>query len=197
MILNKFEKEDLIIKLLNEGRTIRDIAKEAHISFRQIGEISRKFKGETQAEPTNPKSIQTQALTLFKEGKSQIDVATQLDISSKKVTAVYKEFLRLNGMQELVSLFERIKLGLPKFLKLFYALNDSNLSVDDFVTAINHIYQLPIIEQRRDKLLSEIDILTNKKSILTNNLEYLSRVAKSTNSKLKNDNALYCTGSSY
>lgn len=118
-------------------------------------------------------------------------------MSTKKVTTIYKEFLRLRRMQELVGLYDRIKFDVPKFLKLFYALNESNLSIDDFVTAIDHIYQLPIIEQRRNKLLGEIDILSNKKSILTNNLEYLSRVTRSTNSKLKNDNALYYTGSSY
>lgn len=81
MMLNKFEKEDLVIKLLNEGRTIRDIAKQAHISFRQIGEISRKVKAEieTQAQPTNPKSLQTQALILFAEGtRRTCDLGTRV-----------------------------------------------------------------------------------------------------------------------
>jgi len=47
-MLNKFEKEELVIKLLNEGKTIRQIAAEAHISFSDIGAIARKSKGETE-----------------------------------------------------------------------------------------------------------------------------------------------------
>ena len=46
-MLNKFEKEHLVIKLLTEGMTTREIAKEVHISFRQIGGITSKLKGET------------------------------------------------------------------------------------------------------------------------------------------------------
>ena len=79
-MLNKFEKEELVVKLLNEGRTIRQIAAEAHISFKDIGLITRKLNGDVK-KPSSLKSIETQALFLFAEGKSQIDVATELDIS--------------------------------------------------------------------------------------------------------------------
>jgi hypothetical protein len=107
-MLNKFEKEQLVIKLLTEGRTTREIAKEVHISFRQIGEITRKLKGETKENSSPAKSIETQALALFAKGKSQTDVAILLDTSTKKVTTIYKEFLRLRRMQELVGLYDLI-----------------------------------------------------------------------------------------
>ena len=48
LVLNKFEKESLAIKLLNEGRTFRQIATEVHISFKDIGVIARKLNGETE-----------------------------------------------------------------------------------------------------------------------------------------------------
>jgi hypothetical protein len=196
-MLNKFEKQDLVIKLLNEGKTIRQIAAEAHISFKGIGVIARKLKGETETESSSPKSLETHALILFAEGKDQVEVAIALDIPTTKVSDIYEEYLRLNRIEELVQVYGKIKYNLPKFLKLFDVMNDSGLSVDDFVTAIDHIYQLPTIEQRRDKLLSDINMLTNKKSVLTKNLEYLGRVAGATNNKITNNSTMHYTGSSY
>lgn len=85
---------------------------------------------------------------------------------------------------KLVNAYEKIKYNLPKFLKLFDAIIDSGFTGDDFVSAIDHIYQLPIVEQRRDRLAIEIDILTSKKYALTKNLEYLGRIARATNNKI-------------
>jgi len=64
-MINKFEKEALVIKLLNEGKTIKQIATEAHISFKDIGGISRKLRGETE-DSSSPKSLETLLVTLFK-----------------------------------------------------------------------------------------------------------------------------------
>jgi DNA-binding NarL/FixJ family response regulator len=38
-LLNKKEKEKIVIQLANEGKTTRDIAKEVHISLKDIGKI--------------------------------------------------------------------------------------------------------------------------------------------------------------
>ena len=46
MVLNKKEKEELVIKLLNEGKTTREIAQLAHVSLRDIGSITRKAVGD-------------------------------------------------------------------------------------------------------------------------------------------------------
>jgi DNA-binding NarL/FixJ family response regulator len=39
IILNKFDKEKRVIELHLAGKTIRDIAKEVHMSFRDISKI--------------------------------------------------------------------------------------------------------------------------------------------------------------
>ena len=38
-LLNKFEKEKRVIELHLEGKTIREISKEIHMSFRDISKI--------------------------------------------------------------------------------------------------------------------------------------------------------------
>jgi len=44
---------------------------------------------------------------------------------------------------------------------------DSDRSIDDFVMALNHIHELPYIEQHRKKLQMEVDALTRQISVLS------------------------------
>ena len=90
-----------------------------------------------------------------------------------KVSDIYEEYLRLNRTEELVEVYGKIKYNLPKFLKLFYTMTDSKMSVDDFVMALEHISELPCIEQRRDKLLKGIEALTRQTLAFSKNLEYI------------------------
>ena len=85
-VLNKYNKENLVIKLHQEGKTFRDIASAAHMSFSDISNIIRKVYGRTNDIKISNKSKVTQALFLFKSGKKPIDVAIELDISAKKTS---------------------------------------------------------------------------------------------------------------
>jgi hypothetical protein len=41
-VLNKYEKEELVIRMHQEGKTLREIASAVHISFGDIGKIIRR-----------------------------------------------------------------------------------------------------------------------------------------------------------
>ena len=43
IVLNKFEKEKRVIELHLEGKTIRDIAKEDHMSFREYFQNNKRI----------------------------------------------------------------------------------------------------------------------------------------------------------
>ncbi len=45
-ISNKKEKEKLVLELAYDGKTTREIAKEVHISLKDIGKILRKITGD-------------------------------------------------------------------------------------------------------------------------------------------------------
>ena len=78
-ILTRQEKERLVLQLYNQGKTIRDIAKELRMSFRDIGGILKKASGEKEGkqekEQSSLVSPSSQAYRLFFEGKKPIDVA--------------------------------------------------------------------------------------------------------------------------
>ncbi len=50
MLISRKEKEKLIIQLAHEGKTTREIAKQFHISLRDIGKIIRKETGDDEEE---------------------------------------------------------------------------------------------------------------------------------------------------
>jgi DNA-binding CsgD family transcriptional regulator len=79
MMLNKQEKEKLVLDLRSQGKTFREIAKEAQISPRDIKDILNKTTSEEQS-----MSLSTQAYELFSKGKTQLEVAIELKIKRMK-----------------------------------------------------------------------------------------------------------------
>ena len=51
--LNKFEKEKRVIQLHLEGKTIREISKGVHMSFRDISVIIKKYNKKNKSTATN------------------------------------------------------------------------------------------------------------------------------------------------
>ena len=128
VVLNRRDKEQLVIKLHQEGKTIREIASSAHMSFGDIGSIIRKIEGQDEEVKTKDiknKSKDTQALFLFSSGKKPIDVAIELNLSASEVHEMQEEFWALNDLHELAFMYNEIKTFLPSFLKLFHCLKES------------------------------------------------------------------------
>ena len=82
--MSREERAQYVIQLHKENKSIREIAKLMHMSFRDIGAITKKLKLETERErgdtnyeevDTEPKSKQSQAFKLFSEGKTPLNVA--------------------------------------------------------------------------------------------------------------------------
>lgn len=75
VILNRRDKEQLVIELRRKGKTIREIASVAHLSFSDIGTIIRRADGndkddDIEMNDLKNKSKDTQALFLFSRGKN-------------------------------------------------------------------------------------------------------------------------------
>src|SRR5215831_7013596 len=114
--MNRAEKEQYVIQLYKEGKTVREIAELVRMSFRDIGAIIKKVKPEAdqgtgQVEDTyghdiKSKSKSTQAIKLFSELKSPVEVAIALDLPSNQVRALYQEYLELEGFYRLAQIYE-------------------------------------------------------------------------------------------
>jgi hypothetical protein len=122
MSLNKKEKVELVIKLYQENKTIRQIAEVVHMSFKDISTIIRRIDGQVDDVNISNKSKTTQAIFLFKSGKKPIDVAIELDISASEIEDILQEYWVLNQLDELALVYYEIRNHPDLFLKLFHTL---------------------------------------------------------------------------
>jgi len=170
VILNRRDKEQLVIKLHQEGKTIRTIASAAHLSFTDIGSIIHKIDGKVDDGDLKNKSPETKALFLFANGKKPIDVAIELNLSASEVQNLLEEFWTLNDLHELVFGYDEIKSYLPSFLKLFHCLKERRMldekHISKFLRYAN--YDLSDLANRVECLSNEIINLEGQKRNLMN-----------------------------
>jgi hypothetical protein len=177
VVLNKKEKEQLAIQLYQDGKPIREIARQAHLSFGSIGKIIRTINsGDDNSDYCSSKSKSTKALFLFKSGKKPIDVAIELDISASEVEELQQEYWILNQLHELAFLFNEIKNYLPSFIKLFNLLKRNKMlgeeHISKFLRYANH--DLPSLENKIQKLTGDVIDLEWKKKDLNNTISLWS-----------------------
>jgi hypothetical protein len=92
-------KVKLVIKSYNVGKAFREIAQIAHVSFREIIRIIRKYNGEKESEGTSNLS---KAYGMFLAGKPVIIVMIHLGLGHEEVNQYYHEYLYLNIIDILV-----------------------------------------------------------------------------------------------
>ena len=167
VILNKKEKEQLVIKLYQEGKPMREIAQKVHLSFGTIGKIIRGVNGlnndEVESDNLSNKSKETRALYLFLHGKRPVDVAIELDLPSSEVENVL-EFWVLNQLDELALVYLEIKNHLPLFLTIFHITKKNKLiNQKDLQTILKHGHDLPSLENKLYGIANNVIDLEIKK----------------------------------
>ena len=178
MVLNRRDKELLVIKLDQEGKTIRDIASAAHMSFGDIGKIINRIGGRDNDDRVEAKidiknkSKDTQALFLFSTGKKPIDVSIELDLSASEVQNMLEEYWALNDLHELALAYNEIRAYLPSFLKLFHYLKERRMLDEKHIFNILKYVgdDLPELTDRVQCLRNDVINLEDKKRNVMNQL---------------------------
>ena len=174
MVLNKQEKEQLVVKLYQEGKPIRELARQAHLSFGSIGKIIRTINSgdDTNSNNFSSKSKETSALYLFLHGKRPVDVAIELDLSASEVQNILEEYWALNDLHELAFVYNEIKTFLPSFLKLFHCLKDRRMLSEQHISNVLRCVgnDLPQLTDRIQCLTNDVINLEGQKRNLMNKL---------------------------
>jgi hypothetical protein len=166
VVLNKKEKEKLVIRLHQEGKTIRDIARVVHLSFADIGKIIRKAdSSKDETIDLKHKTQSTQALYLFSRGKTPLQVAIELDIPTSEVHDLQEEFWALNQTHDLAFAYSEIKNFLPSFMKLFRTLKEHKMLNEEYLfNLLKYAGQdIPELTYRLRQLANEVIDLESKK----------------------------------
>lgn len=175
MVLTRKEKEALVKRLYEESKTVREIAKEVHMSFSDIAAIIRKVTGDSNKNnSTKPaKSVEVRALKLFSKGKTPEDVAIKLDISSEEAETFFTRHWRLKQQYELERIYKEMRNQLPSFLQLYKVIKGAGVIDKDAVLLIRCAREIPQLRSANQNLKKENAGLERQKSLLLDDVYFL------------------------
>jgi transposase len=151
LLLSRKEKEKLVIKLANEGKTIMEIAKQVHVSLKDIGKILRKVIGDDDESPPekekeeqkNQKRLKSlspyaRSFQMFKDKRLLADVAIELDIKTNAVLNFYSDYLRLVRMNHLVDIYQDLRDDWSVFILLYKRIKKEGLNKQDITKLLEN-----------------------------------------------------------
>src|SRR5215203_2230287 len=211
-ILTRQERERLVIDLYyNQGKTYREISKQARISPRDTGVILNKVieekrereegvkqqdntcaeKNQEQKYEQHP-SLSTQAYRLFSERKTPLEVAIALNLRESEATKFYKEYWKLKRLHNLTLIYEETKGDIEPFLKLYRLSKAKGMGLKQVVNLLAIANNdLPAVEEKFKRLRNDMNMLQFQRRIDERNLSQLKNQITST-IRLLNSYRLSC-----
>jgi len=176
-VLTREERERRVLDLYNQGRTYREIAKEARISPRDIGHILRKAEqnsqrqqqedlGKNNGRAAEPLDKTTRAYQLFSEGKKPIEVAIELGLDRSETIRLYRDVWKLKHLYTLNSVYEQIGEEIRAFLKLYRIAKNQGMlgNLDAFVSILESAaYDIPALQRQIERLKNEVQSIQYQK----------------------------------
>jgi hypothetical protein len=121
--LNQHQKKALVVQLYEQGKTRRQIAEVAHMSFKDIADVIKKHTGENSYSNDKPEKSKTaRTYELFLLGKQSVEVAIELDMSADEVEELHVQYWRLSKLDDLEELYHEANILLVSFLFLISCL---------------------------------------------------------------------------
>jgi transposase len=208
-ILTRQERERLVLDLYyNQGKTYREISKEARISPRDIRVILNKVNEEkkeaSQEQQDNDDdkkhqkqehrhlSLAAQAYKLFSDRKTPLEVAIALNLRESEATKFYKEYWKLKQLHNLNMVYEETNGDIEPFLRLYRLSKVKGKGVQQVVNLLAIVNNdLPSIEERFKRLRNDVSMLQFRKHTLERNIYQLNNQIAST-TKLLNSLRMSC-----
>ena len=165
ILLNKFEKEKRVIELHKKGKTIRDIAKEVHMSFRDISKIIKDYDKKMRLETkigekktrTKKRSISSRIFILFKEGKKIDEAKVLLDIPFKLAIRYWVQYLKSIRMFESFEFYQDHSYDIPTLLSINTFMKRNNISGKDIVNVLRSANDVINLNNSISNLKSECE----------------------------------------
>jgi len=193
-LLSREERQQHVIQLYKENKSVKEIAKLVHMSFLDIGAITKKLKSEVEQErghleeddDIKSKSKTTQAIKLFCEGKNTVDVVIALDLPADEVRAIFRKYWELKQMYELCQIYDEAEYDLHKLLRLHKIVRGLEMKEHDInnVLELARNNQLQYLQRKVEYLRNDVDMLEAQKTKCTNDILKLNRVVDEFQSSL-------------
>jgi hypothetical protein len=157
--LPKNQKEERICDLIKQRKNVREIAADQHVSFSEIKRIREKYFEKDDGDlPQNSK--RSQALKFFEEGKSDLEIAIELDLSSKEILGYRHEHLTLKAEDNLLAVYRTVgAANIEPFVKLYEMMREQEVSPDDALWALEEYGSFENIEKEFTSLTKRLRVL--------------------------------------
>ena len=196
-MLTRQEREQNVLDLYNQGKTIRDIAKEVRMSFRDIGAVLKKEEEKERQKKqldnkttstdrdSNQRGLSAQAYGLFSLGKNPVQVAIDLNLKESQATKYCREYWKLKGLYKLNLIYEEIKDEITYFLKLHRLSKAAGMSTEHVVNLLQIANNdLQSVERRYQKLQRNVNHLESRELDESITLEELKSQIQDANHRL-------------
>jgi hypothetical protein len=174
-------KRDRVIDLYKQGKNMREIAKDVHMSFSAIGKIIRESNGQTEQEPQ--KSITSRAFFLFEQNESLVQVTLELDLNPTEAEQIHQSYLRLKGLDEIARYSQKVKKHLSSFLDFVTACEEYTPESQKLVEVFNLQKVIKGLEDERLGKIITVDSLQRN----INKLKQEEETTKQNLAKLKQE----------
>ena len=152
------------------------------MSFRDIGVIINKWKERERGQldendDIKSKSKTTQAIKLFSEGKTTVDVVIALNLPADHVWAIYRQYWDLKHMYELGQIYDEAEYDLHKLLRLHKIVKGLGMEEHDVINVLELAKnnQLGYLQWKVEYLRNDIDMLEDQKTKASNHILMLNR----------------------
>ena len=165
----------MVIELHKHGKTIRQIAPEVHMAFRDISKIIKAYdkkislqqskkEENNQSSKIKKLSLSSQAFVLFKEGKKIDEAKVLLDIPFKLAIRYWRQYLKSICMFEAFEFYQEHGYDIPRFLSINTFMKRNNISGEDVVNVLRTANDVNNLNKTYHNLKNEIEKLKQNKN---------------------------------
>ena len=144
------EKESMVIKMLNDGYTSRQITHACQVSSNFVVAIRKKLTGERPSEPMHIK-----AYRLF-ETKGPYQVAIDLGLTQPEITKYYSGYRILKGLDDLTFLYDTLgHKSITQLKSLHKALTRHGITLAQYAIFIGKANNIDNLILEEEKLMRQ------------------------------------------
>ena len=124
------------------------------------------------------REIKLQAIKLFSDGKTTVDVVIALDLSADHVRAIHRQYWDLKHMYELGEIYDEAEYDLHKLLRLHKIVKGLGMEEHDIISVLELAKnnQLGYLQWKVEDLRNDIEMLEDQKAKATNDILKLNRI---------------------
>ena len=127
------------------------------MSFGDISSIIRRETEEDKDQNRIRMSKASQALQLYEQAKTPLQVAIKLDIEPQEVDRLYKEFWNIKGLYKLNEIYAKLKDDIFSFVKLYQFAKREGMTPQRVINALKIAEQIPNLVAERQLIEDCID----------------------------------------